>query len=93
VAGFDGVQVVYRVEASGGSTPYTYQWQAFRSIGGGSAMWWDLAASGDRWEGADTGEFTWTVLESDREDQIKIRCIITDAAGNSVTSDEVYILK
>ena len=56
-------------------------------------MWWDLASTGDRWEGADTGEFTWTVLESDREDQIKIRCIITDASGNSVTSDEVYILK
>ena len=56
-------------------------------------MWWDLASTGDRWEGADTGEFTWTVLESDREDQIKIRCIITDASGNSVTSDEVLILK
>jgi hypothetical protein len=56
-------------------------------------MWWDLAASGDRWEGADTDEFTWTVQESDRADQIKIRCIITDASGKSVTSDEVLILK
>jgi len=93
VAGFDGVQVVYRVAASGGTTPYTYQWQAYQSVAGGSPMWWDLASDGDRWEGADTAEFTWTVLESDRETQVRIRCIITDASGNSVTSDEIPILK
>jgi len=93
VAGFDGVQVVYRVAVSGGMTPYTYQWQAYQSLAGGSPMWWDLASDGDRWEGADTAEFTWTVLESDRETQVKIRCVITDASGTSVTTDEIRILE
>ena len=88
----DGMQVVYKVAVSGGKSPYTYQWQAYQSLAGGSPMWWDLASSGDRWEGADTDKLTWTVSNADGSDGIRIRCIITDANGNSVTSEEVPIM-
>ncbi len=88
----DGMQVVYKVAVSGGKSPYTYQWQAYQSLAGGSPMWWDLASSGDRWKGADTDKLTWTVSNADGTDGIRIRCIITDADGNSVTSEEVPIM-
>ncbi len=81
-----GEKVTFRVEATGGVAPYSYQWQI---------------VSGNNWRDADgswsTGfvnsSFSFTVANDEFDTGYRYRCIITDMTGKTVTSDEVRVVE
>ena len=76
----EGEDVVIEVEVGGGAKPYTYQWQV-----------WD--EKHQKW--VDLPGFTGPTLSrkniEKKWDGCKFRCIITDANGNQVITDEVTL--
>ena len=76
----EGEDVSFTVEAAGGVKPYTYQWQVFNPRTG---EWVDLPGF--------TGP---TLNRKDIEkkwDGCKFRCVVTDAAGTQIISQEVTL--
>lgn len=75
------------VAVTGGKAPYTYKWQ----VAAGNSSWRDADGSWSIGYNADAFSF------SVRDDQFYIgyeyRCVITDAAGKSVTSKTVTVLQ
>ena len=69
---------IFTVEAEG--VDLTYQWQ-YRTNPNGS--WWDYPSTGTK--------KTLTVYANDYKDGYSYRCNITDASGNTVTSDVVTL--
>ena len=81
-----GNTVTFSVEATGGKTPYSYQWQYIHN---GIQEWLDITDWG---EGNRSDTITITVQTMDAEGGGKYRCVITDAAGKSVTSGEAWVV-
>lgn len=82
-----GKKVEFTLEVAGGSSPYTYCWQMKKNNG----AWTDADAS---WSvGYNYKPFGFLAAEDQFTADYKYRCIITDEAGASVTSDEVTVLK
>lgn len=74
------------VEAAGGKTPYTYRWQVMDEK---SSWTWISDEKNASFGGhkADTFWATGTYLTKASEKSWKFRCVVTDADGNSVTSN------
>ena len=76
----------FSAEVSGGKAPYSYQWQYIHD---GIQEWLDITDWG---EGNRSDTITITVQTMDAEGGGKYRCVITDAAGKSVTSGEAWVV-
>jgi|GEM_PF-2015221 len=76
-----GKTAVFTVSVSGGTAPYSYQWQYLTPTA--SAFVNVTAASGK------TASYSLTVQA--RHDGYRYRCIVTDAAGQSVISKDVRL--
>ena len=82
-----GKKVEFTLEVAGGSSPYSYCWQVKKNNG----AWTDADAS---WSvGYNYKPFGFLAAADQFTADYKYRCIITDEAGASVTSDEVTVLK
>jgi hypothetical protein len=77
-----GETATLTVEVNGGKAPYTYQWQSKA----GKNFMTLIDSSAVSGSGTATLSCTKTVEGSD-----EFRCVITDADGNSVTSETVTI--
>lgn len=75
-----GERPVFEVEAEGGKTPYTYQWQSRENN-----LEWENCDSEDFGEGSKTEKYT--VYTGSMSFTAEYRCIVTDAEGNTVTSE------
>ena len=75
-----GETVSFSVEVTGGTAPYSYQWQVWNPK---TRKWVDL-------EGYTTAEISRENIEKEW-DGAKFRCVITDRAGNTVTSEEATL--
>ena len=75
-----GERPVFEVEAEGGKTPYTYQWQSRENN-----LEWENCDSEDFGEGSKTEKYT--VYTGPMSFTAEYRCIVTDAEGNTVTSE------
>lgn len=78
-----GKYCTLKVEAAGGTAPYTYQWQYC------DINWYDINDS-------DTYVVNGSVLKVkmlDNGDTPLIRCVVKDANGDTVTSQEVQLYK
>ena len=78
----DYADVVFKVEVTGGTPPYTYRWED-------SSRYLDWAHVFDS-KSSNTLPYTLTTLSA--ENDFRFRCVITDAKGNSVTSNEASII-
>ncbi len=76
-----GTPVSFTVSATGGTEPYTYQWQYLKP---GAAAWVNVASASGK-----TKTYSLTALL--RHNGYKYRCQITDADGTSVLSDEALL--
>ena len=68
----------FTVVAKGGTAPYSYQWQYKNARG----VWYDRGGA---------TEETFSISAKGR-DGYTVHCVVTDAAGASVTSDDVQIV-
>ena len=75
-----GITMSFTVGVSGGKAPYTYTWQ----LDGGNG-WYD-AMNSNEFAGQGTNVLRYT---SNYGSTNRVRCVITDSLGNSVTSDAV----
>ena len=66
------------VTAAGGKAPYTYQWYQSSDVIG-------KRASGT------TQSTNMDIYSNSADDNLRFYCVITDAAGNTVTSDEAWV--
>jgi hypothetical protein len=73
-----GKTISFTVGVSGGKAPYTYTWQ----LDGGNG-WYD-APNSDKYAGQGTNVLRYT---SNYGSTYRVRCVITDSLGNSVTSN------
>ena len=74
------------VEVEGGKAPYTYQWQVGRTVG--KQKTFGNLSDRETVSGATTEELSLTATEAN---QSELRCVITDANGESVTSRVVIV--
>ena len=78
-----GDEVSFNVGVGGGTYPYSLQWQ-YSCYGSG---WYNLS-------GATGYKYSFTVTdEREFDDEYCYRCVVTDADGESTTSDVVRVLK
>ncbi len=78
----DYADVVFKVEVTGGTPPYTYRWED-------SSMYLDWAHVFDS-KSSNTLPYTLTLGSADND--FRFRCVITDAKGNTVISNEASII-
>ena len=71
----------FQVTVSGGSAPYTYQWETLLV---GKTNWQTTTLNG-----YNTDTLSFTALANYKNRQY--RCVVTDAAGKSVTSDAAIL--
>jgi len=76
----EGEDVSFSVEVAGGVKPYTYQWQIWDVK---HQKWVDLPGFNDPTMSREDIEKKW--------DGAKFRCVVTDAAGTQIISDEVTL--
>ena len=82
-----GQMVTFTVEATGGQAPYTYRWQV---KGGNFTSWTDAGSS---WSAGDNStSFTFEAIYDRFDGGYEYRCVITDASGQTVTSNTVMII-
>ncbi len=86
-----GDEVSFSVTVIGGKAPYTYQWQCYCAGDGDS--WWDIEADMSWAGGYNTPSLGIVVGPVDFADVTKYRCMITDADGNQVVSNEVKVVE
>ncbi|MBQ3076329.1 MAG: S-layer homology domain-containing protein [Clostridia bacterium] len=84
-AAFDGDKVGFAVTVEGGTAPYTYQWQSLHKSSG---TWKDITAGP---VGFDESEMRFVVTEEILAAVPQFRCVITDAKGAVVISDEAKL--
>lgn len=78
----------FTVAVSGGTTPYSYQWQLQAVIAGKRSKWLDLKDN----ESALSGTKTETLsVTGTSEGEMLLRCVITDDNGNKVTTATVKL--
>ena len=78
-----GTTVSFTVVAAGGKAPYSYQWE----VSNGET--WNKLSNTD--ENTVTDADTDTVKLLSTKSVIRLRCVITDADGNSVISNEAIL--
>ena len=83
VQGAVGDDVTFFVEVAGGTEPYTYCWQY---IFDGRDYWDDFIV-----DGYDTDTISLVVESVDFTSHFRYRCVITDAEGAEIVSDEVWV--
>ena len=76
-----GKTAVFTVSVSGGTAPYSYQWQYLAPT---ASAYVNVGAAAGK-----TASYSLTVQA--RHDGYRYRCIVTDAAGQSVMTDEVRL--
>ena len=82
----DGDTVYFNVEATGGVEPYSYQWQYKSKYENEFA---DITADDYTWiKHYNTNEILVNVYQVSFTQEYKLRCVITDATGAMVISDE-----
>lgn len=74
----------FTVTVSGGKVPYTYQWEW------GEGGNWSKPSSGI--PSAKTDKFSLSLSSAVKDQTVDVRCIITDADGNTVTSKAATLL-
>ena len=83
-----GDWVSFTVVTTGGLTPYTYRWQC---VSDGYTKWENCDTG---WApGAITDTLSFCVETIDFNEHYRYRCVITDANGFSVISDEVWVVE
>ena len=83
-------EIPFTVEETGGQKPYTYQWQMMDNF---DKTWSDIDDFDDGYEGCQTDELTVYVSDHMFGRGLRYHCVITDANGDTVTSDSVWIVK
>ena len=88
---FLGFSVTFTVEVSGGDGKYTYDWQVRHD--GGVDEWTSLPAAylSDYYKNADQPTLTIKVSSTDQYENAQYRCVVSDGAGHTVTSDAVSV--
>ena len=82
----DGDTVYFNVEATGGVEPYSYQWQYKSKY---ESEFADITADDYTWiKHYNTNEILVNVYQVSFTQEYKLRCVITDATGATVISDE-----
>ncbi len=82
----DGDTVYFNVEATGGVEPYSYQWQYKSKY---ESEFADITADDYTWiKHYNTNEILVNVYQVSFTQEYKLRCVITDATGAMVISDE-----
>lgn len=76
-----GASRIFSAGANGGTPPYSYTWH--RVNGGGQTAL--ESASGS------TAHMSWTALSVGQYQSVTANCSVTDAAGNSATSNTIVI--
>ena len=79
----EGDTVSFKVEAEGGKKPYTYQW-SYRNT---SLIGYKQMQNNDENKGVATDTLSVTLSSNHFNHKYEYRCIVTDAEGNSVTSE------
>lgn len=79
---------VFTVEVSGGTAPYTYQWQLMTQVKNRS-HWININNREGTFAGTDTAELTITGAEPL---EAAVRCVITDNAGNQINSKSAKVV-
>ena len=92
----------FTVAVEKGKAPYTYQWEMLVELNG-SKIWKAMPEPNARiikagkasYIGANTNTLTVAITEENAETITggKFRCVITDASGKSITTNEVSIVK
>ena len=95
-------RATFTVEAIGGVGPYTYQWEYKTDTTLGD-KWLkmpepntrEIKAGTAKWLGSETATLTVPVTKDNAPDmtKAKFRCVITDASGKSITTNEVSVVK
>ena len=83
----EGDNAVFSVKASGGKTPYKYEWHFIV----GSDRIADNSENPDWFANWDTEAITVKKVTHGSDDDSKYYCIISDADGNKVTSDKATL--
>ena len=87
-----GDTVSFSVTVIGGVEPYTYQWQYMNRA---NSVWKDIAVDFEWATGEQTNRLSFTVGTGEfidgGEARYSYRCIVTDAEGKTVTSDEAGV--
>ena len=95
-------RATFTVEVGKGKAPYKYQWEMLVELNG-SKIWKAMPEPDARiikagkapYIGANTNTLTVAITEENAETITggKFRCVITDASGKSITTNEVSIVK
>jgi len=86
-----GEEIRFLTEVEGGQAPYTYQWQVRWD---GMEDYVDITVDDSAYyEGWTYEMLRFTAREADFRYSYWYRCVVTDALGNSVTSDEATVIE
>ena len=85
-----GDEVSFLAEVEGGKAPHTYQWQ-IHSVGNGD-VWSNIPLDSGWASGQQTERLSFVVGQYEYGNY-QYRCIITDAEGNQVISNEAWVVE
>lgn len=80
-----GETASFTIVVDGGETPYKYQWQ----YAADTMPWTDIAG----WTNGQSDTLTLVVYDNEFTNHYIYRCKITDAQGDIIYSDEVYVIR
>ncbi len=89
VIGATNDRVSFHVEVDGGKAPYTYRWQYHANYTSDDRFY--NIYDNTFYSGTDTDTLTLTVVYSDYNNPSFYRCVITDADGNTVYSNQARV--
>ncbi|MCQ2432543.1 MAG: hypothetical protein MJ175_08070, partial [Clostridia bacterium] len=90
VAAVKGMSAIFEVTVAGGKSPYSYQWE-YRYIPQGMADYTGWTKVGTWGAGAKSNSLAITVNSYEFDNAYQYRCVITDSAGNKLTTNTVYV--
>ena len=85
-----GDEVSFLAEVEGGKAPHTYQWQ-IHSVGNGDV--WSNIPLDSGWASGQQTESLSFVVGQYEYGNYQYRCVITDAEGNQVISNEAWVVE